>query len=50
MDFGLQVELDTNCQGGSLQVAVVVDGALEQVACRILSIIVLYDGRSHQER
>lgn len=35
MDFSFQVKLDTNSQGGSLQVAVVVDRALEQVACGI---------------
>lgn len=35
MNFSFQVELDTNSQSGTLQVAVVVDGALEQVACAV---------------
>jgi len=33
MNLSLQVELDTDGQRGSLQVAVVVDGALEEVTC-----------------
>jgi hypothetical protein len=31
VNFGLQVELDTDGQSGSLQVAIVVDGTLEEV-------------------
>jgi hypothetical protein len=35
MNFSLQVELDTDGQCGSLQVAVVVDGTLEEVTCMV---------------
>lgn len=35
MNFSFQVELNTNSQSGTLQVAVVVDGALEQVTCTV---------------
>lgn len=41
MDFSFQVELDTNSQSGTLQVTVVVDGALEQVTCTVSSAIAL---------
>lgn len=33
VDFGLEVELDADRQGGALEVAVVVDGAFEEVSC-----------------
>lgn len=36
MDFSLQVELDTDGQRGSLQVTVVIDRTLEEVACMVL--------------
>lgn len=36
MDLSLQVELDTDGQRGSLEVAIVVDGALEEVTCVML--------------
>lgn len=36
MNFSLQVELDTDSQRGGLQVAVVVDRALEEVTCTAL--------------
>lgn len=35
MNFSFQIELDTNSQSGTLQVAVVVDGALEQITCAV---------------
>lgn len=35
MDFSFQVELDTDGQCGSLQVAIVIDGTLEEVACEM---------------
>lgn len=35
MNFSFQIELDTNSQSGTFQVAVVVDGALEQVTCTV---------------
>lgn len=34
MDLSLQVELDTDGQSGSLEVAIVVDGALEEITNR----------------
>lgn len=33
VDLGLEVELDTDGQRGGLEVAVVVDGPLEEVTC-----------------
>lgn len=33
VDLGLEVELDANHEGGVLELAVVIDGALEEVAC-----------------
>ncbi|RWA04511.1 hypothetical protein EKO27_g10595 [Xylaria grammica] len=33
VDFGLEVKFDANQERGALELAVVVDGALEEVAC-----------------
>lgn len=33
MDFGLKVKFDANEEGGALELSVVVNGPLEQVAC-----------------